>query len=112
MLCSSSDPSGDSVQLSIFEKNKSNESVFIFVRSVYKDQGEAELFFNWISPYIDALWIEFLGYIWYDINEHPQLIYYTNEGVRFMAINREESEDIGNRTVSFNWGITDVSQKF
>ncbi|WP_336788328.1 hypothetical protein [Paenibacillus sp. MMO-177] len=111
MLSSYNDPSGAPVKVSIFEKDKSDESLFMFVRSVYKDRGEAELFFDWIYPYIDALWIEFLGYIKYDSNDHPQLIYYTDEGIRFMAINREEVENIGRREITFSWGIADVSQK-
>lgn len=109
MLDSCSDPSGDSVKVAVIEKDSSDGSLFIFVRSVYKDRGEAELFFNWIFPHIDALWIEFLGYIKYDTNKHPQLIYYTDEGIRFMQITREESENISKREVTFKWGISSAT---
>ncbi|MEK5358078.1 hypothetical protein [Paenibacillus sp. FSL L8-0709] len=111
MLGTHSDPTGAPVKFSIFEKDRSDGSLFICVRSVYKDRGEAALFFDWIYPFIDALWLEFLGYIKYDSNEHPQLIYYTDDGMRFIAIKRDETENITKREITFDWGITDVTSK-
>ncbi|QNR65182.1 hypothetical protein IAQ67_14795 [Paenibacillus peoriae] len=78
---------------------------------MYKDRGEAELSCNWLYPFIDALWLEFLGFIKYDSRDHPYLVYYTDQGIRFIAIKCDEIENMSNCEVSFNWGIVDISQK-
>lgn len=109
MLHGNDDPAGDDVGVTIFEKDRRDNGLFIFVRSVYKDRGEVDLFFDWIYPYIDALWLEFLGYIKYDTNDHPQLIYYTEDGICVIAIKRNEDEHIGTREVNLSWEIADLT---
>lgn len=90
MLGAYSDPAGAPVKVSIFEKDRYDESWFVLIRSVYKDRGEARLFFNWLYPFIDAGSPDFLGFLKYDSVVQPHLIYYTDEGIHFMAISYDE----------------------
>lgn len=104
MLGAYNDPSGAPVKVSILEKDKSDESWFILVRSVYKDRGEAKLFFNWVYPYIDAGSDspDFIGFIKYDNVENPYLIYYTDQGMRFLKVCCDGE-------VSASWSIKDIT---
>ena len=55
--------------------NYYNENV-LFSRSDIKNyEDEIDLFLDWVNPYIDELDEKCIGWIWYEENDSPELIY-------------------------------------
>jgi len=92
MLNSFSDDTGVLGHFSSLIYNERLSYWSLCVRSIYRDRGEAELFFDWIFHYIDEVWLSFLGFLNRDEVEHPYLIYYTEKGIQFLAVRCDEQE--------------------
>lgn len=57
----------------------------------YRD--EIENFLDWVRGF--ATTRGFIGYMRYEEEEHPTLIYFTNRGVEYRKVNFEQEEDEG-----------------
>jgi hypothetical protein len=56
-----------------------DEKYHVTIRSNLKNyQGELEKFLDWITPYMDAMYGDFIGYSRYEETEVPTLLYYPN----------------------------------
>lgn len=67
------------------EKALFNDRYSLTVRSNIKNyDDEYELFLDWLCPYIDAYDDEMLGYIRYEDNELPWLIYKDASGMKYI----------------------------
>jgi len=59
--------------------DEDDEQYHVTIRTNFKNyQGEVEKFLEWITPYIDALDGDFIGYSRYEETEVPTLLYYPN----------------------------------
>ncbi|MBD8523891.1 hypothetical protein [Lysinibacillus fusiformis] len=92
-------------KLNYFELN--NRQWDLCIRSIYKDHGEIKAFLNWILPYIDETWLEFIGFIKYDTSDHPILIYFKENEIVFLTVRCEESETVF-EDIKFNWSIKEL----
>ncbi|WP_375102346.1 hypothetical protein ACDZ28_00660 (plasmid) [Paenibacillus sp. RS8] len=110
MLRSFSDDTNIRGEFSFFEKHPRFDCWELCVRSVFRDRNEIKSFYNWVHPYIDNIWLGFLGYVVLDeVGEHPYLIYFKDEGIRFMKVSCDEKEDLARDEVLFNWNIFDAT---
>lgn len=61
--------------------------ISLSVRSNLKNyDNEIEKFLDWISPYVDTLFDEMVGYFRYEENEHPTLIYTKNNPIQLISV--------------------------
>ena len=87
-----------------FENN--NSARHLSVTSLFRETGEIKLFFEWLYEYIDEQWLSFLGYINYDTRDHPVLIYYSDDGMKYIYVNCNETEEAD--SVLYNWNTNEL----
>ncbi|MHA4151429.1 hypothetical protein [Bacillus cereus] len=104
MLSANSDDGRVVKKSSSFEKN--NSAWHLSVTSLFRESGEIKLFFEWLYEYIDEQWLSFLGYINYDTRVHPVLIYYSDDGMKYIYVNCNEAE--GENSVLYSWGLQEL----
>lgn len=109
MLRAFSDDTNVGGHFSYFEKHSRFNYWELCVRSVFRDRNEIKLFFDWVHPFIDNILFGFLGYVILDEVEHPYLIYFIDDSIRFMKVNCDEQEDIARNNVLLNWSIVDAT---
>ncbi|MBG9693236.1 hypothetical protein ABD91_21085 [Lysinibacillus sphaericus] len=100
------DDTGIQGKVTYFEFN--NRYWDLCIRSIYKDRGEIKAFLDWILPYIDETWLEFLGFIKSDSSDHPTLVYFKENEIVFLSVGCEESETMCTENNTFNWNIKEL----
>lgn len=78
----------------------------LVVTSVFRDTGEIEAFFNWISNYLMESWLDYVGYIKYDTSDHPILIYNSFNGIQYLKVDCDEEDNKDD--VLLNWKIKNL----
>lgn len=104
MLSANSDDGRIVKKYTSFEEN--NLAWHLSVTSLFRDTGEIKLFFEWLYEYIDEQWLSFLGYIYHDTRDHPVLIYYSDDGMKYIYVNCKETE-VANG-VLYNWNTNEL----
>lgn len=89
---------------SSFEKD--NFAWYLSVTSLFRETGEIKLFFEWLYEYIDEQWLSFLGYINYDTRDHPVLIYYSDDGMKYIHVNCNDA--VEENSVLYSWGLQEL----
>lgn len=71
------------------------EQHYVTIRSNLKNyDGEIRAFINWITPYMDMLDGDFIGYSRYEEDEWPELIHYPNTFTDTSKLNPEKEKEI------------------
>ncbi|PFJ22605.1 hypothetical protein [Bacillus cereus] len=104
MLSANSDNGRMVKKCTSFENNDS--AWHLSVTSLFRETGEIKLFFEWLYEYIDEQWLSFLGYINYDTRDHPVLIYYSDDGMKYIFVNCNETEEAD--SVLYNWNTNEL----
>ncbi|WP_144529598.1 hypothetical protein [Bacillus mobilis] len=104
MLSANSDNGSIVKKCTSFEEK--NFAWHLSVTSLFRETGEIKLFFEWLYEYIDEQWLSFLGYINHDTRDHPILIYYSDDGMKYIYVNCKETEEMNG--VLYNWNTNEL----